>query len=95
MYGYVLCSSSLLVLEDFSTASDNNIATASIIHEEIRLKITCKLLPVFNSKTIFTLLFTKSLKIRRHAHTHTHAHAFGMHVEGSLLARGRIEFTWL
>ena len=86
---------SLEVLEDFSAASNNNIATANIIHEEIRLKITCKLLSALNSKTILTRLSAKSLKIRRHAHTHTHAHAFGMHVERSLLARGRIEFMWL
>jgi len=93
MYVYVFLS--LEMLEDFRAASDNNIATANVIHEEIRLKITCKLLSVFTSKTIFTRLFTKSLNIRRHAHTDTHAHAFSMHVERSLLARGRVEFTWL
>jgi len=60
---------SLEVLENFSPASDNNIATVNTIHEEIRLKITCELLSVFNSKTIFTRLPTKNLRIRRHAHT--------------------------
>ena len=93
MYRYVFLS--LEMLEDFMAASDNNTETANVIHEEIRLKIACKFLSVFTSKTIFTRLFTKSLNIRRHAHTDTHAHAFCMHVERSLLARGRIEFTWL
>jgi len=75
---------SLEMLEDFKAASDNNTATAQVIHEEIRLKITRKLLCVFTSKTIFTRLFTKSLNVRRHAHTDTHAHAFCIHVERSL-----------
>jgi hypothetical protein len=80
--------------------SDNNIATANDIHGKIRLKITCKSGPCIQFKNHYhTPIYKRSADLyasthaQMHTHTHTHAHLFVMHLESSLLAGGRIEFT--
>jgi hypothetical protein len=63
---------SLEVLEDFSAASDNHVSTANVIHEEIRLKITCKsalCIPFRNHH--HTSIYKKSADQETSPHAHT------------------------
>jgi hypothetical protein len=64
------------VSEHFSAASDNDIATANIIHEEIRLKITCKSALCIQFKNRHhTSIYKKSADQEASPHAHTRARA--------------------